>query len=789
MSGKKLTFEDLNINFSFTEGTSSYPEEDLFPNQERVEKAFDLALKLDKEGYNVYVCGPNGIGRTYYTLKRIEKEAKNKPTPSDVCYVYNFSDFAKPKALILPSGTGKKFAEYVEEVLEFLKRETLKTYESKEYEEALAKLTKEIGEKKDQVINELTEKAKEYNLMVLFGPSGIQILPIFKVETPLSEQELLREPAIREEYQRNLSQFEPIFREHMRRLRELDNSLGEEVSKLREKFAKELVNRACQKLESEFGSIPEVKEYLEVFKKELVKNINIFIDWEKSKGNLILQNSINRALNIFRVNVLIDNTETQGCPVIYEKIPTLKGLFGQINYRAEMGILYADHLSLTPGSLHRANGGYIILNLWEVLKNPYLWLILKRTLLHKKLYIMGGMIEEIPVPHIGLLPEPINFSAKVFLIGDPYLYQLLSLYDPEFRELFKIKAEFNPVVDLDQTFLEAFPKIVKKIVKEENLKDLTSEALSEVLKYIIYSANDRKKVNVILSKTIDLLREAHALSSEENITEKSIKKAIKEKFFRVNLIEEKIRELIKEGKIIIELEGKRVSQVNGLSVYLLGDYSFGKPSRITANVSPGTKGVVNIEREIDMSGPIHSKGVLILSSYLYNKYSSDFPLQLSCTLTFEQTYEPVEGDSASAAELMAVLSAISQIPLRQDIAITGSIDQFGNIQPVGGIKEKIEGFYKVCKLTKFTGTQGVIVPAKNFDNILLDEEVLEDIKAQKFHLWTVETIDDVIEILSECKPEEFHKKVLKELRKFYEITKEEKNKKKGTSKNSKKSKK
>lgn len=776
MAWKKLDFENLDLTFNFPSGTSEYLEEEIFLQQERLEKAFDLALKLDKDGYNVYVCGPNGIGRSRYTLKRLQEVAPTKERPPDICYINNFKDSYRPKALVLPAGYGRKLADYIEEILEFLKRETFKAFEGKEYEEELTTLTKEIDSQKEKIINELIEEAKKYNLMVLFGPEGVRLLPIFKIETPVPQEQLLENPQIREEYQKNLNAFEPTFRQYMRRLRELDSSFGENLFKLRKKIATNLVNKAFEKLEEEFKEIEAVQEFISEVKEELAKNIHLFIEWEKAKGNVIAQNSINRALNIFRVNVLIDNTKTEGAPVIYEKVPTLKGLFGQINYRAEMGILYADHLSLAPGTLHKINGGYLVLDIWEVLKNPYVWVLLKRTLLHKKLYLMGGMVEEIPVPHVGLLPEPIPFSAKVFLIGDPYLYYLLSFYDREFSELFKIKAEFNPVIDINDDVLKAFPKIIKKILKEENIKELDSSGLSEIFKYAVYQAGDRKKISIVLEDIIDLLREANTITKNEVITGEEIKKALKEKIFRINLVEEKIRELIKEGKIIIDIEGKKPGQINGLSVYMLGDHSFGKPSRITANVFPGSKGIINIEREIDMSGPIHSKGVLILSSYLYNKYSSDFTLQLSCTLTFEQAYEPVEGDSASAAELMAILSAISKIPIRQDIAVTGSIDQFGNIQPVGGIKEKIEGFYRVCKLTNFTGKQGVIVPAKNFDNILLDEDVLEDIKAGKFHIYTVETIDDVIEILTGYKPEKFHKEVLKGLKKLSELSKEKKKK-------------
>ena len=786
MAWKRLSYRVLKISSPFKKSLKNIEvKEDNFIFQERVERAFDLALKVDEEGYNVYVCGPRGIGRTRYTLKRIQEIASEKETPPDVCYVNNFKEPYKPKALVLPAGYGKKLAEGIEKALDFLKKETSKAFEGKEYEEELARLSKEIDSQKEKVMNELVEKAKEHELVVLFGPEGVRLMPQFKVQTPVPQEELLNDPHIREQYQKRVKEFEPTFREYMRRLRELDSAFGESLFKLREKIAQKLIDKAFAELEEKFKEIKDAREYIQSLKKELAKNLHLFIEWEKAKGNFIVQANINKALNAFRINVLVDNSETKGAPVVHERIPTLKGLFGQINYRAEMGILYADHLSLTAGTLHKANGGYLVLDLWELLKNPYIWLFLKRTLLHKKLYLMGGMVEEIPVPHVGLLPEPVPFSAKVFLIGDHFLYYLLTNYDEEFLQLFKVKAEFNPVIKIDNQVLQAFPRIIKKIVEEKHLKDIDSSALSEIFKFAIYKAGNRNKINVVVQNFIDILREADALSKGKVITGEDIKRAIKEKILRVNLVEEKIRELIKEGKILLEIDGKRVGQINGLSVYDLGDYSFGKPSRITANVFPGSKGIVNIEREIDMSGPIHSKGVLILSSYLYNKYSSEFPVQLSCTITFEQAYEPVEGDSASAGELMVILSAISRVPVKQFIAITGSVDQFGNIQPVGGIKEKIEGFYKVCKIIGLTGNQGVIVPAKNFDNILLDDEVLEDIKAKKFHIYTVETIDDVIEILTGLKAEKFHKKVLQGLKELYEKSKEKPSRK---SKNKKKNK-
>ena len=782
MAWRRLEAREFTVELPYKEGTKAYKSEDHFPHQERLEKAFELALKIDDEGYNVYVCGPRGIGRTRYTLKRIQEVAKNFPTPPDICYVNNFEDPARPKCLLLPAGLGKKLEEGIEEVLDYLKRETFKAFEGKDYEEEVSKLTKEFDAEKEKVFNALTEEAKKYNLMVLFSPQGVKLLPLFKIQASIPEEELFKDPRIREEYQKNLQEFEPIFREYMRKLRDIDSAFGDALFRLRDKIAENLVNKAFEKLEELFKDQEEVMKYFQFLKKELVKNMHLFIEWEKARGNLMVQSGLNKAMNIFRVNLLVDNSQTKGAPIIYERVPTLKGLFGQINYRAEMGILYADHLSITAGTLHKANGGFLVIDLWEILKNPIIWIILKRALLHKKLHLMGGMMEEIPVPHVGLLPDPVPFKAKVFLIGDPFLYYLLSTYDEEFQELFKIKAEFDPILPLDEETKESFPKIIKKMIEEEKLKEISASGLNELLKYSIYEAGNKKKIRFILEDIKTLLREANALSKNEEITDEDIRRAYKEKIFRVNLIEEKIREFIKEGKYLIKVEGKRVGQINGLSVISLGDYSFGKPSRITASVYPGSKGVINIEREIDMSGPIHTKGVLTLSSYIFHKYSSDFPLQLSCTLTFEQAYEPVEGDSASCAELLAILSAISQIPLRQDIAITGSIDQFGNIQPVGGIKEKVEGFYKVCKMLKFTGTQGVIIPVQNIDNLLLEDEILEDVEKGNFHLYTIEKVDDAIEIFTGIKAEKFHKKVLANLKRFYELSKEKSEKKRKTKK-------
>ncbi len=509
-------------------------------------------------------------------------------------------------------------------------------------------------------------------------------------------------------------------------------------------------------------------EYIDRLKSELVKNVELFLSWHTSKENPAFQKMLEKSFNAFRVNVLVDNSSLEGAPVIFEEVPTFQNLFGRVFYSAEMGVLYADHMSISAGSFHKARGGYLVLRAIDLLKNPFLWDAFKKVLMHKKIHMPLHPLEDALMPLVGISPEPLPAEFKVVLIGDPYLYYLLYNYDPEFGRLFKIKAEFDPVVDIGEELIDSFPRILRKIVEEEGLKHLSADALSELFKYGVELSGSRKKFSMVIGHLVDVVREAESFSKEKEFIEgQHIKKAIKEKLFRSNLLEEKIRKAIGEGKLILRIEGEEIGQVNGLSVLDLGDYSFGKPSRITASVYVGERGIVNIEREVELSGPIHSKGVLILSGYLGRKYGREIPLHLSCTLTFEQSYDEVEGDSASMAELVAILSALSEVPIKQYIAITGSVDQLGNAQPGGGIKEKVEGFYRVCKMFGLKGIEGVIVPKRNYDNLLLDDEVLDAIERGEFHIYTVDTVDDAVEILTGMSAEKFHKLVMKKLREFF----------------------
>ncbi|SNZ06277.1 Predicted ATP-dependent protease [Persephonella hydrogeniphila] len=765
MAVKHLSVEDIRIAYKIEKPTYSVEPEPVFFGQERVENAFNTALKTEKEGYNLYVAGPEGIGKITYSLIRLKKEAALKPSPEDIFYHANFEEPQKPKFVMVPAGTGRKLSKDIDRIIENLKETVVRQFESKEFEDEKVRLIKNIEEKKQKVLEALKKDAQNYGLAPVITPAGIQFLPVVQGK---ASPEFLKIPEIKVEFEKKLELFDEKFRDYLRQLRDLDYQLFENLRELKEKVSRYVVDNAFFKVEEKYRKIPQITDFLNYLKRHIAERIDIFIRWKMFEGDFLLQKAVEREIDIFRINVVVDNSKQEGAPVLYEQIPTFKSLFGYISYKAEMGILYADHMSIVAGSLFKVRGGYIVLKAKDVLKNPLLWENLKRIIFHKKIYLSHYPFEEVFPFHVGIYPEPVPFNITVVLVGDSFLYRVLSLYDSDFNRLFKVKAEFDPVVDINEEIINRFPILVKNIIVQEKLKDVDTDGLTELFRYAVERSGSRKKINTIFSVLTDILREADALSDKKYITGETVKRIIKNRRFRLNLIEEKIRELFREGKLIVDIKGKKAAQVNGLSVIELGDFSFGKPSRITAASYIGEKGIINIEREVELSGPIHSKGVMILSGYVGQKYGKDTPLALSCSIAFEQSYGEVEGDSASAAELIAVLSSIGEIPVRQDISITGSVDQLGNIQPVGGIKEKIEGFYKVCKVIGLTGNQGVIVPSRNFDNIILDEEVLEAVREKKFHIYTVDTVDDAVKILTEMNPLEFHRQIKEKLVEYYQ---------------------
>lgn len=765
MEIKRVQYEDLILDIKIDKSTKEVKPEPVFFGQERVENAFEIGLKVKKEGYNIFVAGPEGIGRTIYTLKKLQEESYKYPTPDDIIYYFDFENPFRPKHLKVKAGLGKKLVSLIDETLNLLKKEVYKIFESKEYEDEMADILRSVEDKREQLFEKLRDEAQKYNLGVLITPRGIELLPLINGRM-LTNLKNLSEKQF-EEYQNNLDKFDPIFRDYVRHLRELDHKVEELLKDLKVKVSKFKIDSIYYKIEETFKDYPEISDFINYHKENVIKNIDIFIELKYSEKNPLILRTLEQELQNFQVNLIVDNSNKKGAPVLIQTNPSFKKLFGGITYQAEMGILYANHKNIFAGDFHKANGGFLILYIKDLLKNYFLWESVKKVIVNKEVYINEDFFGGAFPLQVGLDPQPIPLDIKVILIGDNFTYDILSEYDPEFKRIFKVKAEFNPVVKVSNEIKEKFPILIKNIITSEGLKDVSKEGLEEILKFSIYKSGNKEKINLNFSTITDILRESTVLSNSELIEKKVIRDVIKNKIFRENLIEEKILELIEEGKIIIDTDNKKVGQVNGLSVYEVGNLSFGKPTRITASAYIGEKGIINIEREVELSGPIHDKGVLILSGYIGRKYGTDFPLSLNCSITFEQSYGEVEGDSASLAELIAILSEIGEIPIRQDIAITGSVDQHGNVQPVGGIKEKVEGFFKVCKIKGLTCKQGVIVPAKNRDNLLLDDEVIEAVKNGKFNIFLVNNIDEAIFILTDLDPLDFHKKVKLRLEEFY----------------------
>lgn len=764
MKHKKVLLEDLIIDFDIKNSTKDVKPTPYFLGQDRVDKAFDTGLSIKSEGYNIFVTGPDGIGRTEYTKLKLKEVAQRYETPEDIIYYHNFEEPLKPKVILLKSGTGKILSKRIDSILERLKNEAFKIFENKEYEEEKVKIIKETENKKEKILEELRNEAQKYNLGVIITSFGINLLPIIDGQI-VTNIKALPDHLLRE-YKKNVEKFDEKFRSYLRQVRELDHTIEEELRKLQENISRQLVDNIYFFVEEEFKNDKKVLEFLNYHKKNVIENINIFIEYKLTEDNPIIHKSIEQDIKLFKINIIVDNSILDGAPVIIETNPNFKNLFGKIAYEAYMGILFASHMNIVAGSLHKSRGGFLVLYSKDILKNFFLWDSFKKAIQTKEIRIGGDTGIDIFSLHIGIDPEPVPFNTKVILIGESFEFDLLSEYDLDFNRIFKIKAEFNPIKEITDEDIKVFPGFIKKLVIDEGLKDVSSDGIKELLKYAVIRSGNRKKINLVFNKIVDVLREAN-LSSKELITSEDIKKVIREQKYRINLVEEKILELIKEGKIIIYTEGKEIGQVNGLSVYSIGELKFGKPTRITASAYIGEKGIINIEREVELSGPVHNKGVLILSGFIGRRYGSDFPLTINCSITFEQSYGEVEGDSASVAEAIAVLSEIAEIPVRQDIAVTGSIDQHGNVQPVGGIKEKVEGFFKACKLTGLTDNQGVIVPYRNKDNLVLDDEVVESIKEKKFNIYLVNHIDEAIEILSEMESQNFHLKVKARLEEFF----------------------
>ncbi|MCX6644424.1 MAG: ATP-binding protein [Candidatus Bathyarchaeota archaeon] len=757
----KLPVEKLrrecDANFLQCESTKNLVPLSEIIGQERAVRALNFGLGIKDHGFNMYVAGYPGTGRKTAVKNFVEAQAKVQPVPPDWCYVNNFANPYEPKAIKLPAGKGKEFRDDMKNFIENVVRNALpKAFESEDYAARRDATIRGLENQRKQLIDELSAKAQREGFVIQTTPIGLLLIPVLDGK-PLSEEEMLALPQkTKDKLQEKREKLETEFRNTMRQLIDMERKIHEALKKLNKEVALYAIGNQVESLIEKYKDTPEVTTYLKDVQNDILDNLQQFIKRDESQQQLPFQMPWMKEepFKKYEVNVVIDNSDTKGAPVVVETNPTYPNLLGKTEKEAQFGALTTDFTMIRAGSIHKANGGYLIIPVEELLRNPFSYDGLKRDLRD------GSLVIEEPEERYGFLsvktlkPQPIPLTAKIILIGNPYIYQMLFGLDTDFKELFKVKAEFDTVMDRTDEKVKQYAAFVCMLCEKEHLKHLDGSGLAKLVEYSSRVAEDQYKLSTQFSYIADIIRESNYYASQENaefINGNHVKKAIEEKIYRSKLIQEKIQEMIKRGFFLIDTVEEMVGQVNGLSVMGLGDFAFGNPSRVTASIGLGREGVIDIEREAKMGGPIHTKGVLILSGYINDKYARDKLLSLSARLVFEQNYEGVEGDSASSTELYAILSALSGLPIKQNVAVTGSVNQKGEVQAIGGVNEKIEGFFEVCKLKGLTGQQGVMIPESNVQNLMLKEEVVDAVKAGQFNIYSVKTIGEGIEVLTGTK--------------------------------------
>ena len=746
--------QPASLGFS---STNDLPDLEDVIGQPRAIRALELGSEVSGPGYNTFVIGLSGSGRTTLSREYLQRKAAGEPVPDDWCYVNDFDNPRHPKALSLPAGRGLEFKKEIQELIQHCENDVARIFESDEYTQEHDRLIGEMKKSQETEFLRLQQHVEKYSFIIVRTPFGFALVPAVQGK-PLKPEEI---EGLSEEQRAKLTQLQSKLEEEveksLNRLREIETNTTNQLRELNERTILFTLRPLMDALRARYAGFENILAHLETIQTDIVQNAEQFHSKEQSNP-LAAQTGEQNWQHRYEVNVLIDHSQLQGAPVIVENHPSFTNLLGRIEHEAIMGSARTDFTMIQPGALHLANGGYLILPARDLLINPYAWEGLKRALRDGELRIIELANQLGLVSTVTLDPQPIPLRIKVFLVGSPMLYYLLRHYDEDFSKLFKVRAEFGTLMERTPQTEQEYGLFVKSVVIDNQLAPFDNLAVARIIEYSSRLAEDQNKLSTRFGMIADLVREAAYWARKDGnpeiVTGKAVRRAIQESIYRSNLVEERIQELIERGTLMVAVTGEAVGQINALSVLMLGDYMFGRPSLITASAYPGRGGVVDIERASDMGGPIHTKGVLILTGFLGERYQTKKPLSISANLTFEQSYEGVEGDSASAAELFALLSAIANIPLRQDRAITGSVNQHGMIQPVGGVNEKIEGFFATCKALGLSGEQGVIIPANNQSNLMLAEEVVAAVESGQFHIWTIHHVDEGLRLLTHLEPGE-----------------------------------
>lgn len=759
MKKNELSYKDLknvcNPNVFSFESTADLDTIGLVYGQDRGIKALEFGLNVSVKGYNLYLEGPAGVGKTMYTKNYLDVIAKKQKKPFDWCYIYNFENSNEPIAVSLPAGQGKVFKEDMEAFIKDIKVDIKRTFDNDDFEKEKKLIKQEFEDKRNTLLDNLNKKTMTQGFSVKATQSGVYMMPVMDGRT-IEEQEFEKlDESIKQQFEEKSAAVQEQVFEVLNEIKLIEKESDRKIEEWQSNVALLTINVHISSLKSKYKKYKKITTFLDNIKSDILRNIPLFlVDENANQKNQNArpqpETTVKPWLN-YRVNLFIDNSHLEGAPVIMDSNYSYHNMFGKLEYENQYGMLKTDYTMLKPGLLHKANGGYIMLQAKDLVSNSMCYEALKKALTIKELIIENTIDQRSSMVMVSLKPEPIPLDVKVLVVGSSNIYHTLLAVDPDFKKLFKVKVEFEEDAPRNNDNITRLAKFVHSYCSKEEILELDPEAMAKVVEFTSRLAGDQEKLSTKFNEIGEIVGEAATwakLAKKKIVTKDFIQKALDERIERVKKYDTKYLEMIKDNTLLINTDGFQVGEINGLTVMTVGDYSFGKPAKITVNTYMGKSEIINIEREVEMSGSTHSKGVLILSGYIGEQFAQEMPLSLTASICFEQLYGGVDGDSASSTEAYALLSSLSGIPINQSIAVTGSVNQKGMIQPIGGVNEKIEGFFQICKMRGLNGKHGVIIPIQNVKNLNLSDEVIEAVKKGDFHIYAVNTIDEGIEILT-----------------------------------------
>ena len=721
--------------------------------QERGIKALEFGLNVDINGYNLYLEGPAGVGKTMYTKHYLDKISKKQKTPCDWCYIYNFENPNEPIALPLHAGQGKEFKEQMEVFIKDIKNDLKNTFNNEDFEKEKALIAQTYEEKREALMVKLNKKSEKYGFQVKSAQNGIYMMPIINGKAIEQEEFEKLDDETKQNFEDNSSIVQEQILQVISEIKNIEQESQKKLSEWQSNVALLTINAHINYIRSKFKRNKKISTFLENIKKDILKNIDYFLAEPQNETQQMPgpRPEPPKPWENYRVNLFIDNSAQEGAPVIMDSNYSYHNIFGKLEYENYYGSLKTDYTMLKPGLLHKANGGYIIFQAHDLIENAVCYEGLKKALRQKQLLIENTADPRSPMVMVSLKPEPIPLDLKVIIVGDEQIYQTLLAVDYDFRKLFKIKVEFEDSSDNTEENMNKLARFIHGFCEQEQLPHLDPSAVAKIMEYSSRLADNQDKLSTRFNDLAQIIGEAATwakMKKSKIVTAEFVDMALSERANRIKKYDSMYTEMIKENTLLIDTTGAKVGQINGLTIMNIGDYMFGKPVKITATTYTGKNGVINIEREVDLSGSTHSKGVYILGGYLGEKFAQDIPLSLTASICFEQLYNGVDGDSASSTELYAILSSLSGVPINQSFAVTGSVNQKGEIQPIGGVNEKIEGFFQICKMRGLDGTHSVMIPIQNQKNLNLSNEVVDAVKNGLFHIYAISTIDEGIELLT-----------------------------------------